>query len=382
LNAYQKMKTTRTFNRFGLLAAAQIAMIFFSLSTALPATAQRTKTENVFIVTMDGMRWKEIFSGAEAALLKDKRYVSTDSITLGKMFWATTPTERREKLMPFFWNTLAKNGQLYGNRAIGNKMNVKNRYRFSYPGYNEIFTGYPDSLINTNDYPPNPNVNVLEFINKQQGFKNTVSVFASWDAYYRILNSDRSGIYINAGWSPVTDSGLNETQQTLNEQQAYLPKIFGPTERLDASTFFLAKEHIKINHPRVFYLALIDTDAFGHQGQYDLYLNAARNADAMINNLWSLIQRDPFYKNKTTLIVTTDHGRGENEKWTGHYSNVDHSDEIWLAVMGPDTKPLGEVNTNDQLYQQQIAATISKFLGLQFTSEHVIGKPIESAINK
>jgi hypothetical protein len=376
------VKIIQNLTQHCIFNALRIAVTFIFLITGAHATAQHLKTENVFIVTMDGMRWKEVFNGAEWDLLTDKRYVSSDSVTLANTFWAADAAERRKKLMPFFWNTLAKQGQLYGNRALGNRMNVKNRYRFSYPGYNEIFTGYPDSLINTNDYPPNPNENIFEFINKQQGFKNKVSVFASWNAYYRILNSERSGIYINAGWNPVTDKGLNETQQTLNEQQAYLPRIFGSTERLDASTFFLAKEHIKKRHPRIFYLALIDTDAFGHQGQYDLYLNAAHNADAMISDLWSLIQRDPFYKNKTTLIVTTDHGRGEKEKWTSHYSDVENSDEIWLAVMGPDTQPLGEVKTNDQLYQQQIASTIGKFLGLQFTSKHVIGKPIESALNK
>ena len=365
-----------------LSAISAMAIIFLFLTTALPVTAQKLKTENLLIVTTDGLRWKEVFNGAEWDLLTDKRYNSTDSLTLGKMFWDSATEERRKKLMPFFWSTIAMHGQLYGNRELGNKMNVKNKYRFSYPGYNEIFTGYPDSLINSNDFPPNPNENVLEFINKQQGFKDKVSVFASWNAYYRILNSDRSGIYINAGWNPVTDMALNETERTLNEQQAYLPRIFGSTERLDASTFFLAKEHIKKKQPRVFYLALIDTDAFGHQGQYDLYLNAAHNADAMINDLWTFIQNDPFYKDKTTLIVTTDHGRGEREQWIGHYSDVQYSDEIWLAVIGPDTKPLGEVKTKDQLYQQQIAATISNFLGLKFTSKHAIGKPIESAINK
>ncbi|MBL7696822.1 MAG: alkaline phosphatase family protein [Chitinophagaceae bacterium] len=365
-----------------LFARPKIIVAFAILVATIPATAQVRKTENIFVVTTDGFRWKELFNGAERKLLTDKRYVSTDSATLDNAFWAATSDERRKKLMPFFWNTIANHGQLYGNRSIGNLMNVKNIYRFSYPGYNEIFTGYPDSLVNSNDYPPNPNENVLEFINRQNGFKNKVSVFASWNAYYRILNSERSGLYINSGWSQLTDNDLNETQQMLNEQQPYLPRIFGSTERLDASTFFLAKEHIKKHHPRVFYLALIDTDAFGHQGKYDLYLNAAHNVDAMINDLWSFIQHDPFYKDKTTLIVTTDHGRGENEKWTGHYSNIEHSDEIWMAVMGPDTKPLGEIKTNGQVYQQQVAATISSFLGMQFKSNHPVAKPIESALGK
>ena len=146
-----------------LSAISAMAIIFLFLTTALPVTAQKLKTENLLIVTTDGLRWKEVFNGAEWDLLTDKRYNSTDSLTLGKMFWDSATEERRKKLMPFFWSTIAMHGQLYGNRELGNKMNVKNKYRFSYPGYNEIFTGYPDSLINTNDFPPNPNENVLEF---------------------------------------------------------------------------------------------------------------------------------------------------------------------------------------------------------------------------
>src|SRR5688500_8016413 len=87
-------------------AAVQIWVTFILLTAHLPGTAQTGRTENVFIVTMDGLRWKEVFSGAERKLITDKRYVSSDSITLDSMFWASTAMERRKKLMPFFWDTL------------------------------------------------------------------------------------------------------------------------------------------------------------------------------------------------------------------------------------------------------------------------------------
>ena len=350
------------------------------LLTCLSAVAQQRKTENLVIVTLDGYRWKELFTGADSQLIRTKKYIAGDSAALIERYWAATSQERRKLVMPFFWNTIASEGQLYGNRTIGNNVNVKNRYWFSYPGYNEIFTGYPDSAINSNDFPPNPNVNVLEYINKQSAYKNKVSVFASWNAYYRILNQERSGLYINAGWSELEDKELNETQKVLNEQQAHLPKIFGTTERLDGSTYALAKEYVKKNHPKVLYLAFIDTDAFGHQGKYDLYLDAAHYIDGMIGDLWTYLQQDPFYKGKTTLIITNDHGRGDDEKWTGHFHTIPHSDEIWFVAMGPDTKPLGDITKPGQLYQNQVAKTIARFLGMNFTTRHPIGEPIHSVL--
>lgn len=101
----------------------------------------------------------------------------------------------------------------------------------------------------------------------------------------------------------------------------------------------------------------------------------------MIQDIWKTIQSDPFYKNKTTLYITVDHGRRDGPMWKHHGAKVEHSDEIWFAVMGPNTKPVGEVKTPEQLYQYQHAKTIAAFLGLDFTSPNPIGPIITSVMN-
>jgi len=357
---------------------ASIFLLFIIISN-VSFTQQRTK--NLIVITFDGYRWKELFKGADSAKLFGKEFSSQDSAWRVKKYWAKNVEERREKLMPFFWNIIAKKGQLYGNRDLGNYVNVKNRYWFSFPGYNEIFTGYPDTLINSNDYPDNPHQNVLEYINRQPGYKNKVAVFNSWNAYYRILNEKRSGLLINSGFADLKDSNLTETQKLLNKQQHYFPKIFGTTERPDASTYSMAKEYLKQNHPKVLYLSFIDTDAFGHQGKYDFYLDAANYNDAMIADLWQYLQSDPFYKDQTTLFITVDHGRGEDAGWRNHNSKVPFASETWFGVMGPDTKPLGEIKSKGQLYQNQYAKTIAALLGFNFLSPNPIGETIKSVLN-
>src|SRR5918993_5027852 len=109
----------------------------------------QNKSQNIVIVTLDGMRWQEVFGGADSILLRDKKFTK-DSSGTHRAFWNPELNERRKMLFPFLWNTVAKAGQLYGNRWFGNKVDNANRYRFSYPGYNEIFTGYPDTLVNSN----------------------------------------------------------------------------------------------------------------------------------------------------------------------------------------------------------------------------------------
>ena len=76
---------------------------------------------------------------------------------------------------------MARQGQLYGNRRYDNKVDNANPYWFSYPGYNEIFTGYADTSINSNDKKYNKNENILEFINKQKDYQGSVAAFTTWD---------------------------------------------------------------------------------------------------------------------------------------------------------------------------------------------------------
>ena len=43
---------------------------------------------------------------------------------------------------------------------------------FSYPGYSEMFCGWPDDdRIDSNDPVPNPNVSVLEVVNQDPRYK-------------------------------------------------------------------------------------------------------------------------------------------------------------------------------------------------------------------
>ena len=137
------------------------------------------QTENIIIITTDGFRWQEVFKGMDSAIANNKRFNQGDSSYLYEKYWSNDATERRKKLLPFLWSTVSAHGQLYGNRTLGNKVNNANPYWFSYPGYSEIMTGYPDTAVNSNEYPPNPNVTVLEFFNQQPKLKGRVAAFGA-----------------------------------------------------------------------------------------------------------------------------------------------------------------------------------------------------------
>lgn len=348
----------------------------FLISFASLFAFSQNKPQNVVVVTLDGFRWQEVFGGADDSLINSNRFTE-DTAELKKKYWSATAEQRRAKLLPFVWNTIAKEGQLYGNRWKGSKANVQNRYWFSYPGYNEIFTGYPDTLVNSNDKNPNANTTVLEYLNQQPAFKGKIAAFTSWDVFDAIFNEKRSGFLVSSGFDQVP---LNTPRfALLNDMQKKSFKPFDDGVRPDMLTYFLAKEYLKTEKPRLLYIAFDETDDYAHGGKYDKYLNAANLIDAWLADLWATLQSMPEYKDKTTLIVTCDHGRGDAVKreWTSHGSDIAGADQIWVGFLGTGIAPTGEAVNGSQVYQAQLAQTIAQLLGYNFTATH----PIEKAIS-
>jgi hypothetical protein len=306
-------------------------------------------SEHIFIITTDGFRWQEIFSGADSALINDDHYVRDPSL-LKQMFWDSTAEARRKKLMPFFWNVIAREGQLYGNRTWQNKVNMSNRYWISYPGYNEILTGYADPILIPNLRMRNRNENVLEFLNRLPQYKGKVVAFTSWSVFPFILNEKRSHVLVNSGYkmmdnpSDSTDEVIDDVQKTVSRKSH---------TRYDLLTFSAAEEYVRSQHPAVLFLGFGETDEAAHAGRYDLYLQKAAEVDRMISELWYYVQTDPEYKGHTTFIITTDHGRGEkSNSWHTH------------------------IKQEGQLYAKQLAATIGQVMGANFETTRPAAKAI------
>lgn len=358
-------------------------LIFFGLGfLAINLRAQTLpsqQTENLLIIGWDGVRWQEVFTGVDSAIINNPAFTKRPG-ALRTQFWDDDATVRRRKLLPFFWSTLQQNGQLYGNRLLGNKVDVTNHYNVTQPGFTETLLGFADSAVKGNGRVLNTNTNVLEFINNQPAYKGKVAVFTTSNLFPYILNVWRSHLIINSDTEQVASP--DPEFQLLNEMQELSPKPFG--ERLDVVTYFQAKEYLKKNHPRVMYLGMGETDNYAHIGSYDFYISTLHGQENMIASLWNYIQSIPQYKGKTTLLISCDHGRGDmiKSQWSSHGPNIIDSKNIFVLGMGPDMPALGEVRSEMQLYQAQIAATLARFLGLNYVAEHPILPPIETMFKK
>jgi hypothetical protein len=329
-------------------------------------------------VTTDGLRWQELFGGAEEALLSKEAGVP-DVEELRRAFWRDTSTARREALMPFFWSVIAREGQVFGNLPRGSAARVTNGHKFSYPGYNELLSGRADPRVDSNDKKPNPNVTVLEWLNGREGYRGRVAAFGSWDVFPWIINRERSGVLVNAGFEPVPGTG--ERVATFNE---LLAETTPPEDsvRADSFTFMAAMDYLRQAQPRVLYLALGETDDWAHARRYDRYLRSASRVDRYLRRLWESLQAMPRYQGKTSLVITTDHGRGDGlPGWTGHGAKVDGAENIWIAVLGPDTPALGERAQVAAVTQSQVAATVAALLGEDFAAAMPgVAAPIEAVL--
>lgn len=342
-------------------------LALLTLPLAGPAQEAPLKTKNVVLIVSDGLRWQEVFTGADPRLLNEKYGGIWDKeADLKREFWRTDPAERRRALLPFLWTTVVAHGQIFGNQRKGSIARVTNKLAFSYPGYNEMTTGHPDPRINSNGFGPNPNISVFEWLNGLPDLHGSVRIYGTWEAFRDIFNAKRSNLPMLVGYDPPYTGQLTPAQ-------ALLTRLYATTTKLEDEANYDAFMQVPLlesfahSQPRVLFVGYGETDNWAHAGRYDLVLHSARNFDQFVEELWNAMQALPAYKDQTTFIITTDHGRGSGlTEWKEHGVEEKGSEDIWIAVMGPDTAPLGERSQTPQVHQAQIAATIAAFLGKDY----------------
>ncbi len=359
--------------------AGILCLVLFAVPLA--AAEPRFRTENVVVIVTDGLRWQEVFRGAETALVSEKPGGVEDVAATKAAFWRETPKERRETLLPFLWSVVAKDGQLYGNVDAGSSARVVNGYKFSYPGYNEIITGAGDPRIDRNEYGPNPNVSVFEWMNDKPGFQGRVAVVGGWDAFPRIFNRERSRLPMRVGWETPFPGRTTPREDLLNTLYRTTTHEFSDMP-WDAFLQQALLGFVQAEKPRFLFVGFGETDEWAHNGRYDLLLQSAHAVDGFIRELWMTMQAMPQYRDRTTFLITTDHGRGDGpENWKHHDWNVDGAENMWIAVLGPDTPALGERRSAAPVTQSQIAATAAALLGQDWRAFNPkAGAPLAEAI--
>ncbi len=283
--------------------------------------------DNVVLVTLDGVRWQEIFEGADPALADGAALPEGE----GRSARALTPNLHR-----LFFDE----GVVLGDPRIGEPFVASGPNYVSLPGYVEIMTGAP-SGCSGNDCEPHVSWAIAA---DSARAPDGAAIFASWERIALAVPPDVSGLLVRAGRTP--------------DEQA--PAYPGTGDyRPDQRTAALAIDHLVHRHPRFLWVALGDTDEWAHRHDYRGYVDALRFADTFVGELSAHLAAMGDYGARTAVFVTADHGRDAD--FADHGGSA--SAGVWLMARGGPIATRGSTPLLRTRGLRDIAPTLAAILG-------------------
>lgn len=240
------------------------------------------ESENMIIVIIDGARYSETFGDPERTHVPEMNQIAAEGVIHDQ-----------------FYN----NHYTYTSRAI--------------PAlWCGTWTDVIDTTYNGNytNYAKLPTL--FEYFRKQ---KNAPPE----DCYYVLK-------YISSLWLPSFNP---------NYGPDYWPS-FHSIGNNDEEVLDEARWVMETQHPRFLWIYLADVDHAGHSGVWEDYIAAIETADEIVGIIWDEIQNNPFYADNTTLFVTNDHGRHDDEHggFQGHGCGCEGCRHIMFLAAGPGIK--------------------------------------------
>jgi len=272
-------------------------------------------TQNVVVIVVDGPRYTETWGDSTHANIPNRYALLAEGVLADQFF---------------------NNGNTITN-----------------PGHIAISSGNYDYVANDGSELPHFQTLFQAWLNEHPEEDTTSCCFIASKDKLHILANDPVGVAGNR--KPYSDCGVNG-----NGTGGY---------RSDSVTQAHVLTALQTLRPRLMLVNFKDPDSYGHMGDFSGYLAAIQQTDAYVAAIWNYLQSDPFYKDKTTLIVTNDHGRHTNGISTGFTSHGDGCEgcrRIEFFALSPDFKQGAIVFTPYE--QTDISATIAKMLGLPFPS--------------
>lgn len=336
------------------------------LQPAVERVADDRSESAVVLVVLDGVRWQEVFGGADRALSRQH------GVKLGT--WASARV-----LMPNLQHMIDTEGMAIGAPGHGEEITTGGSQRISLPSYREIFTGRSDPLCQSNDCAQPLGRTVADDV-YDTGGPGDVAVVSSWSNIARAASADSSRFVLTTGRKVV---GLGDVLRSdpvtasLLDAGARASAFPGEGEyRPDSITARIALRYLSTARPRFLFVGLGDCDEYGHRNDYRGYLTALHAADAFFGELESTLEAMGARGRHTTVLVTADHGRARD--FRDHGVGHPESGRVWLVASGADVRGRGLVAASRRHTLSDIAPTVRALLGIASTDG---GEPIAEVVN-
>lgn len=295
-----------------LLAALSFVLYSYTIKPpeVAPKEVKQYQTEYVYVIIIDGPRFTETFGDTSC------------------------------QYIPKMGKELVKEGVLLSDFR-------NNGPTYTNAGHTAITTGYYQGISNAGkELPKKPSM---------------------FQYYLKEKNVEKNDAWL------VTSKGKLEILANTEDKKwwnTYMPYTYcGPKGNSseyggDEPTFNKVNELLKSeNPPHLMLVNFLAVDSYGHSNEWAKYLWSLQTLDGYVDSIWKTIQSTPKLKDKTTLIITNDHGRhldGHKDGFVNHGDNCEGCRHIAFLGLGPDFKKGVKIEKYGE--QIDISATIAEML--------------------
>lgn len=306
---------------------------------ASAATEIAPRTEAVVLVTIDGVRWQEIFEGVDGALAPRR--------------------PAPDVLLPNLRRLFFDEGTVIGDPRFAGGIEGSAPRHMSMPGYVEIATGAGTACAD-NDCRPALGETIADAVAAAPD-DHGAAVFGSWSEIARAAAARPDRLFVQTGAAP------GQPGRPLGGGEAYLA---------DNVTAAQALTYLHSKRPRFLWVALGDTDEWAHAGDYGQYLASLQAADRFLADLSATLATMGDRGAHTAILVTADHGRDPGFRDHGGPPSA----AVWLLARGPTIPKRGAIPTSRKRQLRDVAPTMRALLGLPARACEACGTPIDELL--
>lgn len=311
-----------------------------------------TQPVQVVLVVLDGVRPREVFEGIDADLALQQGLAPSTSDTA-------------ERLMPNV-SRLSQAGVILGRTSDNETIWASGPNFLSLPGYREIMTGRPSTDCQDNDCPSVQRPTLADDFRALTDDPRNVAIFSSWEGIERAVTRAPSTMVVSCGrrhgsnLDRITDDPALAAWFRAGEQAS--PEPGEQDFRPDDITAALGLSYLERVHPHFLFLGLGEPDEYAHKNDYAGYVRSLRAADRVIGRIATYLDEAASRGQRSLLLVTTDHGRGDDFRF--HGGDVPESGRVWLLASGlgvlrKETRPVSRM-----VHLADIAPTIRSITGV------------------
>ncbi len=316
---------------------------------------------SVVLLTLDGVRWQEVFDGVDA------RVADTHGLR---------PAERvsARELMPNLHRLIAHDGTALGAGPDATAMRASGPNFVSLPGYIELLTGRASSGCADNDCARVGTATLFDEL--AANGCGRAALFSSWSGIGSAASLLAQTALVSAGRYAGEQRDLLEVDArvsaALTAGEGAGPSAGEGDFRPDVHTAEAGLAYLQAAHPRFLFIGLGETDEYGHADDYRAYLNALRSADAVIGRVAREVFRQIAAGRRSTLLITTDHGRADS--FAPHGGPYAESSRVWLVAAGSGIATRGIAHSGRARHLADVAPTIRQLLALPSASSFGSGQ--------